>query len=780
MSAEPQPLQGKFFGQPVKRREDKRLLLGRGRFVADLKPQGMLEMAVVRSTHAHARLGSIDVTRARAHPRVFAVLTWADIAPLVQPMPALDLNAQSLPAFQSVLAHDKVRYVGEPIAVVIAQDRYVAEDAADLIQIQYEPLPALTEIDQALAPGAIKLYDTFEDNIVHRFSQSTGNVATAFAQADHVLQETFRIHRYTGIPTETRGVLADADAVNQSVTLWTSTQFPHSVRARLAGVLSWPESKIRVIAPDVGGGFGVKEAFYCEEVLAPLASLKLGRPIRWIEDRAEHFASAAHGREQTHTIEAAVQNDGTVQGIKATCVTNIGAAYSSLSNAPGAYVSAMLRGPYRIPHYQSDVCSVVTNKAPLNVYRGAGHPQAVFCMERMMDRIAEKLGLDRAEVRKKNMITSAEMPSDRDVTIGGFLKVVYDSGDYPACLDQALALLDYENFPAEQEQARQAGRYLGLGLSFFVETTALGPYETATIRVDAGGRVTLLTGSSPHGQGTATTHCQLVADALGVDPDVITVIHGDTGIIPDGIGTYASRGGPIGGTAAQLAALQVKAKATKLAGHLLEVSEVDLEWKQDRVQVKGAPTRGFTLGELSARASAWNRLPEGMDFNLEATHHFKVPNASYANAAQIAVVEIDIETGRLKILRYGVAHDCGRVINPMIVEGQVVGGVVQGMGGTLHEELIYGSNGQLLTTGVMDYPMPVAGEMPTIQLAHMETPSPHNPNGMKGAGEGGLTGAPAALANAIEDALRPFGVRINDDGPFTPTKILALLKEARK
>jgi carbon-monoxide dehydrogenase large subunit len=544
---------------------------------------------------------------------------------------------------------------------------------------------------------------------------------------------------------ETRGVMADAGAAPEAATLWSSTQFPHLLRARLAGILGWPAERLRVIAPDVGGGFGVKEAVYVEEVLALLLSKRLGRPVRWIEDRAEHFAATTHGREQVHHLEAAVAEDGTVTGLKSVCLTSIGGAYASLSNAPGFYVSAILRGPYRIPNYRSEVFSVVTNKTPLNVYRGAGHPQAVFCMERLMDRI----------------------------------RVIYDSGDYPACLRQALELMKYADFPAEQEKARAAGKYLGLGLSFYIETTALGPYETATLRVGEDERITLLTGTSPHGQGTATTHAQMVAEELGVAIDTITVLHGDTAIVRDGIGTWGSRGGAIGGTAARLAAIKLKDKARKLAAFLLHAAESELEWTAGQVHVRGQPGKGFSLGDLVRESKAANQFPPELDLTLEGDVKFEVPDAAYAYACHLAVVEVDAATGRVYVRRYGVAHDCGRVINPVIVAGQVVGGVAQGIGGTLLENLLYDEKGRLLTTSMMDYLLPSVFDIPPIELAHMETPTPHNPYGIKGAGEGGATGSPAALVSAIEDALAPFGVRLNDDGPFTPTRVLEELEKAR-
>jgi len=768
-----------YFGRPVKRREDPRLLLGKGRYVADLKLPGQLEMMVIRSPHAHARIKSIDISKAVSHAQVTAVLTYADVADQVTSMPAFDILPTSLPAFQSVLANQKVRYVGEPVAVLTAPNRYIAEDAAELVKIEYEPLAPVITIERAMASDAPLLYETFGTNVVHRFSQETGSVDDAFAQADHIYRETFSIHRYTGIPMETRGVVAEWNPLQGSATLWSSTQFPHQLRARLALILRMEEYQLRIVAPDVGGGFGVKEAVYCEEVLALLLSRRLGRPVRWIEDRAEHFVATTHGREQLHRVEAAVLKNGTITGLKSVCITNIGGAYASLSNAPGFYVSAMFRGPYRIPNYRSEILSVVTNKTPLNVYRGAGQPQAALCMERMMDRIALDRGIDRAQLRLINMITPAQMPCDRGVRLPS-IRVIYDSGDYPGCLRQALDLMKYDEFQAEQKRLRERGVFLGMGLSFYVEGTSFGPYETAAVRIEPGGRVILLSGSSPHGQGTVTTHSQLVADELGIPLESITVLHGDTAIVRDGFGTWGSRGGSVGGTAARMAAGKLKSKAQALASYLLKTPETQLEWVKGRVQIRDRPEVGYSLAELAEKSKDRNRRCGGGDLNLEADIKLEVNSVAYANACHVAVVEVDIHTGRVLVRRYGVAHDCGRLINPMIVAGQVVGGVAQGIGGTLLEELIYDETGQPLTRSLMDYLLPCVFDVPTIELAHMETPSPHNPDGMKGVGEGGATGSPAALVCAIEDALLPFGVRINDDGPFTPSRVLKLLKEAKQ
>jgi len=758
-----------FVGRALRRREDPRLLVGRGAYIADLRIEGQVELMLLRSPHAHARVRAVDAAAALRHPGVLGVFTQEDLAGQVGDLPALDVRPGALPAFQPVLARGKVRWVGEAVAAILATSREVAEDAAELVDVQYELLPPLTGIAEAGAPGAPLLYEEFGTNTVQTFTQSVGDVDRAFAAADHVYRETFTVHRQTASPMETRGVLAQADPAAGTVCLWSSTQFPHRVRKLLADALRLTEDRVQVVAPDVGGGFGVKEAFYAEEILAAHLALRLGRPIRWLEDRREHFGASSHAREQRHEIAAAVTGDGLVTGLRSRVWTNIGGAFGSLSNAPGLYVSALLRGPYHIPCYSSWVYSVVTNKSPLNVYRGAGHPQAVLVMEQLMDRIARDLRIDRVALRLRNMIPASAMPSDQGVRLPTGEPVVYDSGDYPQCLRDAAALMKYEDFAAEQERLRRVGRCVGLGLSFYVEGTGFGPYETAGLRVDPQGAITLLTGSSPHGQGTATTHAQMVADELGIDPDSILILHGDTRVVKDGIGTWGSRGAAAGGSAAQLAGQRLKALARPLAARLLGSAEEALEWRDGRVAVPGEPGRACTWADL-ARAAG----PGGLQVDV----NFNVPSVAYAFAAHIAVVEVDLETGRIAVLRYGVAHDCGKIINPKIVAGQIVGGVAQGIGGTLFEEVAYGKDGGLLTQGLMEYLLPSVADIPPIEIIHRETPTPHNPLGIKGVGEGGTTGSTAAMGTAIQDALHPFGIRITDSGPFTPSKVLALLKAA--
>jgi carbon-monoxide dehydrogenase large subunit len=781
-TTEPTAARPKYVGGAVKRREDPRLLLGRGRFVADINLAGTVYMAIVRSPHAHARITAIDTSRAVAAAGVLAVLTWEDIKDEAGPIPCIDVYPDSIPVLQTALADGVVRYVGEPVVALVASTEYGAEDALSLIDVEYEPLPAVVDLDEATA-GATLLYPEHGTNVMTTIAQDAGDVDAAFALADRVYEETFTIHRYVPMPMETRGVVAEVDPITERLTLTTSTQFPHLVRGFLSGVLGMPESRIRVVAPDVGGGFGAKCEFYCEEVLAPLFALRLRRPVKWIEDRRVSMVASSHAREQKHTVRVAVTDDGTVTAVDAQSWTSNGAAYCTLATTPASISSAMLRGPYRIPHYRARAHCVVTNKTPLAVYRGAGHPQAVLVMERMMDTIAADLGRDRVELRLQNMLTPAELPSDRGTAIVLAGPVVYDTGDYGACLTRAAEMIGLTpSWPAEQAAARAEGTYLGIGVASLVEETSIGPYESAVVRVDGAGKVTVLTGSSPHGQGHVTTFSQLVADELEIDLEDITILYGDTDVVADGVGTFASRSAAIGGAAARKAAGVVKEKALNVAAHVLEIDVADLEWRDGAAYVRGVPATSMSLGELASAATAWNApLPGGMEFNLEATYQHQAGGIAFSDATHAAKLAVDIETGEVTVLDYVVVHDCGTVINPTIVEGQVHGGVAQGLGGTFMEDMAYSPDGQPLPVTLQDYIMPTVGDMPWIRTDHMESPTPLNPYGMKGAGEGGATGAPGALVGALQDALSVFGVNLTSDGPWTPDKVLALVpfEEAR-
>ncbi len=736
-------------------------------------------MALVRSPQAHAVLRRVGTEAATDTPGVRLVLTGADLAHRVGKLPSIDLAGPGNAALQRVLAIDRVRFVGEPIAAIIADDAGTAARAATAVELDLDPLPVLLDAEEAAAARpATLLYEQIGSNIIHTCRQEVGDVDAAFAQAHRLFEETFRIHRYIAAPMETRGVLADPTAQDNRITLTSSTQFPHLLRGFLAGVLGLSEADIRVVAPDVGGGFGVKCEFYPEEVLAVVAARQLGRPVRWIESREEHFVATTHAREQVHHLRAAVDAEGIVTAATLRSYTNNGGAAATLCVTPASISSAMLRGPYRIPNYRAESHSVVTNKTPLAVYRGAGHPQAVLCMELTMDRIAREMGIDRVELRRRNMLTSAEMPSDRGTAIVLAGKVEYDTGDYAGCLDRALALAGWVERGTRAADAKARGRLHGIGITCFVEETAIGPYETGNVRVDGSGKVTVLTGASPHGQGTVTAIAQLVADELEVSIDRVLVRHGDTDLVPDGVGTFASRGGAIAGAAARLAARKVKARAMTIAAEMLQAAPSDIRWADgEALNSSGA---SVSLASIAGRATAWNAMPGGLtSFNLADEVHYQVPGIAFANAAHVCEVEIDPETGVLEITDYAVVHDCGTVINPMIVEGQVLGGIAQGLGGTLFEEMRYDASGRPLTLNFADYLTPTIGDMPRrIALGSMESPTPLNPFGMKGAGEGGTTGSVGAVAGAVADALAPLGVRVAGDGPFTPPALLRLIRSA--
>jgi carbon-monoxide dehydrogenase large subunit len=581
------------------------------------------------------------------------------------------------------------------------------------------------------------------------------------------------------MPLETRGVAAVWDAGRQHLTLWSSTQWPHTLRESLAKLLDLPKQSIRVIAPDVGGGFGVKQDVYPEEIVLALLAQRLGRPVKWVETRREHLLTGVHAREQWHDMQLAVRNDGTILAMRADVLSDQGAYTRSLGILCPSLTVAGLPGPYRFHNYDCRVRVALTNKAPAAAYRGAGQPEAVFATERIVDRVAQELGLDPAEVRRKNFIRSDEFPWDVGTQSAQDVPVIYDSGDYEAGLDAALDLADYSGWRARQAEERargEHGRLLGIGLAAYVMLTGLGPHESSLLRVDPSGKVAVVTGASPHGQGTATALAQVVADELGIPPSDVTVSHGDTDAIPFGIGTYASRNAVVAGNAAYAAARQVKDKALALAAQLLEAAPEDLEFSttSGSIVVRGAPDKRVTLGELAAAAAPGQPLPPGMTPGLEATHYFLAPKATFASGLHVAVVEIDRETFEVHVLNYAVVSDAGPLINPLIVEGQIAGGVAQGIGGALYEELAYDQQANFMSQSLLDYCMPSAAQIPSLRITHLHTPSPLNPLGVKGLGEGGAMAPPAAIANAVEDALAELGVRI-DATPITPTRLAHLL-----
>ena len=763
------------FGAPIKRKEDPRLLRGEGRYVADLKAYGMVHAAVLRSPHAHAEIRRIDLTHARRDGRVLDVITGGDVAHLPHIL-CIDAEETTRPFTQPLLAVGRVRYVGEPVAMVVVDgDRYQAEDALALIDVEYEPLPAVTDAEAAMATGAPILHE--ETNVCDVLRYRVGD-PHAIERAPHRLRRRFVTQRHAGMPLETRGCLAEYDARRDQVTLWTSTQTPHGVKRGLAYHLGLPEASIRVIAPDVGGGFGTKLQIYPEEVLVTLLARRLGRPVKWIEDRWEHFVATTHGREQLHDIEVGYDDDGVVVAVRDDAVTDTGAYLARLTLVEPFIGVAMLRGPYRISNFEARSAIVVTNKTPMNPFRGVGHIQAAQAMDGMLDLIARDRGIDPAEVRRRNMITPDELPLD--IGVGNVLAgpVVYDSGNYPEALRRALKLIGYDEFRSEQRRAREEGRYLGIGIACYVEETALGPYESGTVRIEPSGQIVVLTGACTSGQGHHTVLAQVAADELGVSPDDVVVIHGDTDLVREGVGTYASRSAPIAGTAIRKASSAMRRRILKVAEHLLEASAADLELADGRVSVVGSPDRSLTLAEIAQAVAPGQALPPGIEsYGLEETEIFHPPTNAFPYGVHVATVEVDIETGVVTPLRLAVVSDAGRLINPLIVDGQYQGGVALGVGGALLEEIVYDQDGQPVNPNFMEYLLPAVDSMPEVMLEHMHTPTPHNPDGMKGCGEGGAIGPPSAIANAVSDALSPFGIVVART-PVTPCRVYELLLEA--
>ncbi len=771
----------RYLGAPVRRNEDPRLLTGRGNFVDDIQIPGMLHGAFVRSTHAHARLKRVDVSRALAAPGVHAVYTHGDLGPLGDPLPPL-IPHPTLKHHktQYALAPDKVRYVGEPVAFVVADSRYLAEDAADLVEVEYEPLPPVVDLEAAAEPGAPLVHEDAGTNVAAHYTQRVGEPDRAFAEAPHVFTERLVMDRGCAQPMEPRGVVAHWDPRLETLLIWDSTQAPIPIRNGLARLFGLPERAVRVIAGDVGGGFGPKiMMFYPEEIMVPLAAMRLGRPVKWIEDRREHFWATNHEREQIHDAAIAVDDQGRIIAVRTVFLHDAG-AYIPYGLIVPVVASTTLPGPYKIPNYHAEFKAVFTNKTIVSPYRGAGRPHGVFVMERLMDRVARELGIDRAEVRRRNLIQPDEFPYDVGLIYQDFAPLIYDSGNYPAVMDRALAMVGYDRFPEEQARARREGRYLGLGVANYVEGTGIGPYEGAKVHVEPSGKVLLATGVGTQGQGHYTSLAQLVADQLGVDVKDVHVVTGDTGEFAWGTGTFASRAAVVAGSAVYLAARAVREKALEVAARLLEASKEDLELEGGRVLVRGAPQRAVSLGEVAVAANPLRgTIPEGAEPGLEATRYFGPPRGSFAAGTHAAVVEVDPETGMLKILRYVVVHDCGTVINPMILEGQIHGGVAQGVGGAYYEKLVYDEGGQLLTTSFMDFLIPTAMEVPDVAIGHVETPSPLNPLGIKGAGEAGVIPVPALVAQAVEDALAPWGVRVREM-PLSPVKVRELVEGSRR
>ncbi len=771
----------KAFGARVARFEDPALLSGRGRFVDDIAPPDALHACFVRSPHAHARIRGIGRDAALAMPGVHAVLAAADLPapmnreriPNLMPNPAIRIMR-----LQHALAVDEVCFVGEAVAMVVAESRYQAEDAAALIEVDYEILPVAEDPRRSIEPGAPTAHSDLADNVACELRSEYGDADAAFAQAAHVIEQSYWMHRGSGMPMECRAVAAQNDPATGLLTVWSATQTPHLGRRILADLLDRDIESIRMVAPDVGGGFGLKAPFYPEEAAIPAAALVLGRPVRWAEDRRENFLSAAQERDQYWTLAMALDADGRIAGVRGKLLQDSGAYMPWGMVLP--YIAAVtVPGPYAIPHYRLEMTVAVNNKPPIAPVRGAGRPQAVFAMERLMDRAAQTLGLDRAEIRRRNLIQPEQMPYKIGLVGQDGQPMTYHGGDYPASQTMAMQTAGYETFAARQAQARQQGRFIGIGLANYVEGTGLGPFEGATVRVMQNGKVAVATGVTSQGQGTATSLVQIVSDRLGCRMEDVVVTLADTAAFPMGFGAFASRQALTAGSAAHTASLAVRERIVAMAARALGVpaDAIDVEDGRAIARFGNRPSIGF--GDLARMAQGMPGVsfPKGQSAGLEHTAYAYPPAYSYCNGTHVAEVEVDPMTGGVTIVKYSVAHDSGRLINPMIVDGQVQGGTAHGIGNALFEHMMFDADANPVTTTFQDYLIPSAPEVPACEIVHIETPNPLNPIGVKGAGEGGAIPSPAAIVAAIEDALSPFGVRFNEM-PLTPEKIVGALRAA--
>jgi carbon-monoxide dehydrogenase large subunit len=769
-----------YVGARVRRKEDPRLITGSSQYVDDLKLPGMLHVAFVRSSYPHARIRGIDASAAKAMPGVVDVFTGRDLAarlkgkseliPGEAPHPA-EQKPEGIPVPpEEPIAVERALYVGQPIAVVVATSAAVARDAAEAVVVDYEPLPAVIDPEVAMQDGAPQLYPHIPNNIGERWERVHGDIEAAFAQAHVVVKQRFRQQRLAGIPMETRAIVAAPDPLTQGVTVWSSTQAPHWNRNALAAALGLAHGQVRIIAPEVGGGFGVKIGAYQEDFILAALALHLHRPVKWVETRSEHLMATNHGRDQVVDYELAADAEGRILGLRARIVQNLG-AYPRGLYLPST-TGLMACGCYDIPAVDIKAYGVYTNTMAVGAYRGAGRPEAAYYIERMMDLLARKLGKDPAEVRHLNYIPPEKFPY---TTAAG---EKYDTGDYAKALDKALEVSRYHEWRQKQQELRRQGRFVGVGLASYVEICGFGPYESAVVRVEPSGAVTVYTGTSPHGQGLETALAQLVADRLGADFDQIVVLHGDTQSVPEGHGTMGSRSLVVGGGAVLMAIDRIKEKAAQIAAHLLEAAAEDIEFVDGKWRVKGAPDRAVTLAEI-AQAAYGGNLPEGMEPGLVATDFFAPPDEVFPFGTHVAVVEVFPETGEVEILEYYSVDDCGPRINPLLVEGQVHGGLAQGIAQALWEEVRYDENGQLLTGTLMDYAMPKAAMLLSFTTDHTETPTPLNPLGAKGIGEAATIGSTPTIANAVMDALAPFGIE-HLDIPLTPQKVWQAIQRTKQ
>ncbi len=767
-----------WVGKKLKRKEDPRLIQGISHYTDDFKLAGMLHCAFTRSPHAHADVMGIRTDAARALPGVVAVFTAADLAGL-GPVPcAIQMPDLKIPR-HPVLAGGRVRYVGEPVAVVVAQDFYTARDAAELVEVDYQPLPVVTNMEKALSGETAYVHDEFKSNQAFTHTLKNGDVEAAFKKADRVVKQRMVNQRLVPMAMEPRAVLAEYFPGENRLTVYSSTQIPHLLKTQMSVMVGLPETAVRVIAPEVGGGFGSKLNVYAEEGIVPWLSMKLGKPVKWAETRRENFTATIHGRDTINDVELALKKDGTILGMKARILADTGAYHQLLTPLIPQLTALMHAGCYKIPAIQIDIVGVFTNKMSTDAYRGAGRPEATFNVERIMDIAARELGMDPAEFRRKNFPQPKEFPY---TTITG---LTYDSAKYQESLARALKLSGYDALRRRQKSGWKSGRYYGIGVSTYVEICAIGPsaatpaggWESGTVRIEPTAKVTLLTGASPHGRGEETTFAQLIADELGIDPEDVNVIHGDTLAVPYGIGTFGSRATAVGGTAAYMATQKLKAKMATLAAHLLGVKPVDITFGRGRLSAKGGK-KSIAFGELVMAAYTARNIPPAFEPGLEATHFFEPSNFTFPFGCHVCAVEVDAETGEVKIEKYVAVDDCGNVINPLLVDGQIHGGIAQGLGQAMWEEAIYNDDGQLVTGTLMDYAIPKAHLLPEFVLDRTVTPSPVNPMGVKGVGEAGTIASTPCVVNAVCDALSPLGVR-HIDMPLKPERVWKAIRAAQ-
>ncbi len=777
----------KLVGARVSRREDRRFLTGNGAYVDDYRPPGLLHAAFLRSPHAHARLGHIETATARAMPGVAAVVTGAELACMAKPVRAASRMSQYRETGFPPLAVDKVRYMGEAVAAVVAESRYAAEDALEEILVGYEPLPAVVDATAACEPGAVILHDEAESNVLLAREFSQGDAETAIASADVRVRDRFRFHRHAAVCMENRGCVAEYHRGRGELTLRSATQCPGLLRDALADLLDIPEHLVRVIAPDVGGGFGAKSSLYPEELVVCALARMLSCPVKWISDRREDLLTSTQAWDEVVEAELALRADGSIVGLRAEVTSDIGAysIYPWTASVEPIQTISFLPGPYRVSDYTARVRGAATCKAPMGPYRGVGRPVTTFVMEGLMDRAARQLGIDPVALRLHNYIREEDFPYRSPSGI------VWDQASLTPCMEKAVKVLDYPSLQTWRAQARDEGRWVGVGFATYIELTGVGSAipaapgasistgtEAAFLRVDPSGTVTAAFSLAPQGQGNETTLSQVVADELGVPMDDVRVVFGDTAMAPHGTGTYASRSAVLAGGAAILAGREIREKAIKIAAHLLEANPDDLDLREGQVTVRGTPDRGVSFREVAQAAYGGRRqLPPEVEPGLEVTRFYDPYYGTASSATHVVAAEVDRNTYDVTVHRYIVVEDCGRLINPLIVEGQVRGGVAQGIGAALYEEVIYDDNGQLLSGTLMDYLVPTASEVIEMDIHHLETPSPTTLGGFRGMGEGGTIGAPAAIANAVSDALSPFGIEINEM-PITPDRMRRLVRRS--